>query len=141
MGGGPDGAAIAFMRAAGRPRGAWVASPHAPSGTRGPGLELGAEPRSTRSRWLPRDRSRLPWREPRLGMEDRQRVRGGATVAGTVRFLRRAWSLVAAGHAQATAAGMRPIPERVRVSLIATCWLLGAHAACSLLGAAVLAAG
>ena len=83
----------------------------------------------------------MSWQEPRLGTEDRQRVLEGPTVAGTACFLRRAWNLVAAGHAQATAPGMRPIPERVRFSLIATCWLIGAHAACSLLGVAVLAAG
>ena len=82
-----------------------------------------AEPRSTRSRRLPRERIRLPGREPRLGTEDRQRVLGGQSlgpVAETGRFGRRAWSLVAAGHAQATAAGMCPLPERVRFSLIAT---------------------
>jgi hypothetical protein len=82
-----------------------------------------AEPRSTRSRRLPRERSRLPGREPRLGTEDRQRVLGGQSlgpVAETGRFGRRAWSLAAAGHAQATAAGMCPLPERVHFSLIAT---------------------
>ena len=72
---------------------------------------------------LPRERSRLPGREPWLGTEDRQRVLGGQSlgqVAETGRFGRRAWSLVAAGHAQATAAGMLPLPERVRFSLITT---------------------